>query len=176
MRAVRGRVPEHEGNHMKFKNAFIRFVDILGSLSFAVIIVVSMAQIINRYVFGKSFVWAEELSVELMIWIAFLGAAKGTAQQSHTNLGVLVNKLPPAARCVVNVLGNLLCMAFAAVCLYYGARLSVNSWASSTTGTKIPLGLVYLAVPLSSLLMIVFLAFNSVEAVKDLMKQRKGEK
>lgn len=161
---------------MKFKNWFIKLVDFLGTVSFSVIIIVSLAQIINRYCFGRSFSWAEELAVELMIWIAFLGAAKGTAQQSHTNLAVLVNKLPPAAKCVVNVLANVLCIAFAAVCVYYGTRLSINSWGSITTGTKISLGLVYMAVPFCSLLMILFFIVNSIDTVRAYINAKRGTK
>lgn len=159
---------------MKFKQMFIKLVDTLGIISFSVIIVVCMAQIINRYFFSKSFVWAEELAVELMIWITFLGAAKGTAQQSHTRLAVVVNKLPPTLQCIVSVLANVLCMVFAGVCVYYGTRLTKNCWSSVTIGTKVSLGLIYMAVPFCSALMIIFLIINSVETIKDYRKEKGG--
>lgn len=160
---------------MKFKELFIKIVDFLGTVSFSVIIVVCMAQVINRYFLGGSFAWADELAVELMIWIGFLGAAKGVAQQSHTNLAVLVNAMPPKVQCFMRVLSNLLCMAFAGLCLYYGTTLSINSWSSITTGTKIPLGLVYAAVPIGCLFMVLFLIVNIIDEIREYKKLCRGK-
>lgn len=146
---------------MSGRVAFTRLVDVLGTVIFVVITVVASAQIINRYFFGSSFVFAEELSVQLMIWIAFLGAAKCVSENAHTRLSVVVDKLPPRTRCFAMLLSNLLSIGFLAVAAWYGFKLVATTWSGTTSGTHIPEGLVYLAMPFSSVIMIFFLLGNS---------------
>ena len=147
---------------MKLQYGFNRFVDFAGALIFSVITLVSLAQIINRYVFGHSFVFAEELAVQLMIWIAFLGAAKCVSVDAHTRLTVIVAALPPALRRWTLLLSNLLCIGFLAVAAWYGFGLVRRTWSATTIGTHVPEGLVYLAMPFCSLVMILFLVGKSV--------------
>ena len=147
---------------------FASVVDLLGAIIFSVITIVASAQIVNRYFFGNSFVFAEEMAVQLMIWIAFLGAAKCVSVDAHTRLSVLVDKLPPRAKAVAVLLSNLLSIGFLGVAAWYGFRLVATTWRATTTGTHVPEGLVYLAMPFSSVIMILFLVQNSVGTIRKL--------
>jgi C4-dicarboxylate transporter DctQ subunit len=151
---------------MKLRNGFSNLVDVLGAIIFSVITLVCFAQIIDRYVFGKSLVFAEEMAVELMIWIAFLGAAKCILVDAHTRMSVVVNMLPARFRTAMTILSNLLCIGFLAVATWYGFRLVGSTWRGTTTGTHIPEGLVYLAMPFSSIIMIVLLVLNSIDTLR----------
>ena len=151
---------------MKGRITFTSLVDLLGTI-YGITIVAS-AQIINRYFFGNSFVFAEEMAVQLMIWIAFLGAAKCVAEDAHTRLSVLVDKLPRRGRAVATLVSNLLSIGFLAVAAWYGFRLVATTWRGTTIGTHIPEGLVYLAMPFSSVIMIVFLAQKSLDTLRQL--------
>jgi C4-dicarboxylate transporter DctQ subunit len=154
---------------MRLRRDFSRTVDILGAVIFSTITLVASAQIINRYVFNGSFVFAEEMAVQLMIWIAFLGAAKCVSENCHTRLTVVVDMLPRKARCASLLLADLLCVAFLAVAAWYGFRLVGTTWRGTTTGTRIPEGLVYLAMPLCSVVMIGFLLANAIAAARQML-------
>lgn len=153
---------------MKLRAGFNLFVDVLGAVIFSTITLVSFAQIVNRYVFGQSFVFAEEMATQLMIWIAFLGAAKCVSIDAHTRLSVVVNKLPLRLKCAAMLLSNALCMIFLGAAGWYGYGLVRTTWRGTTIGTGVPEGLIYLAMPVSSAIMIVFLAINSFETVAKL--------
>lgn len=161
---------------MNGRAGFIKLVDILGAIIFIVITLVCSAQIINRYVFGNSFVFAEEMAVQLMIWIAFLGAAKCVAENAHTRLSVVVDQLPPAGRCAAMVLSNLLSIVFLGVAAWYGFKLVGTTWRGTTIGTGIPEGLVYLAMPFCSVVMIFFLLGNSVATIRSFRHVATGTK
>jgi TRAP-type C4-dicarboxylate transport system permease small subunit len=145
---------------------FTRLVDLLSATIFSVITLVASAQIVNRYVFGSSFVFAEEKAVQLMIWMAFLGAAKCVADDSHTRLSVVVEKLPPRPKLAALVASNVLCMGFLGVAAWYGFKLVATTWRGRTIGTQVPEGLVYLAMPLCSVIMILLLADNSTDKLR----------
>lgn len=151
---------------MRLRAGFTGLVDILGAIIFSVITLVCLAQIINRYAFGRSFVFAEELAVQLMIWITFLGAAKCVSIDAHTRLTVVMNAMPPKARAAMMLLSNLLCVGFLLVATWYGFKLVGSTWRGTTTGTRIPEGLVYLAMPVSSVIMIVLLVLNSIDTLR----------
>jgi len=153
---------------MKARITFTNLVDVLGTVIFSVITIVASAQIINRYFFGSSFVFAEEMAVQLMIWIAFLGAAKCVSENAHTRLSVLVDKLPRRGKAAAMLLSNVLSIAFLGVAAWYGFRLVGTTWRGTTIGTHIPEGLVYLAMPFASVIMIVFLVQHSIETVRQL--------
>jgi TRAP-type C4-dicarboxylate transport system permease small subunit len=152
---------------MDMRARFIRLVDILGAIIFVAITLVTSAQIVNRYIFGNSFVFAEEMAVQLMIWIAFLGAAKCVAVDGHTRLTVIVDKLPPNGRLAAMLASNLLSMAFLAFAVWYGLKLVATTWKGTTVGTGVPEGLIYLAMPFSSVIMILFLVDNSLGILRE---------
>lgn len=151
---------------MKLRAGFIGLVDVLGAVIFSVITIVCFAQIINRYFFGNSFIFAEEMAVQLMIWIAFLGAAKCVSENAHTRLTVLVNKLPADLKRAALLLSNLLAMGFLGIATWHGFALVKTTWRGTTTGTHIPEGLVYLAMPVGGVIMIFFLMAQSIDMVR----------
>ena len=106
------------------------------------------------------------MAVQLMIWIAFLGAAKCVAEDSHARLTLFPNMLSPRNRSIVMILSNALCISFLAIAAWYGFRLVRTTWRSTTIGTGIPEGVVYLAMPAGSVIMIVFLVGNSIAAIR----------
>jgi C4-dicarboxylate transporter DctQ subunit len=82
--------------------------------------VVTFAQVIARYVFNYSFVWALELVTYLFAWLIFLGMAYGVRVGSHIGVDALVKKLtPPVARAFAAV-ASALCMVYAAI-VFVGA-------------------------------------------------------
>ena len=157
---------------MKISGLFVTAVDYLGTIIFSIITVVSFAQIINRYFFGNSFVFAEELAVQLMIWIAFLGAAKCVRENAHTRMTVILNMAPPTIRSAMRLLADALCVAFLSISAWYGFGLVKATWRGTTTGTHIPEGLVYLAMPFCSIIMILFFVAHAVETVRHFGAER----
>ena len=159
---------------MRARAGFTRLVDASGAIIFSVIVLVASAQIINRYFFGSSFVFAEEMAVQLMIWIAFLGAAKCVSEDSHTRLSFVVEKLPPTAKLAAMLLSNALSAGFLGIAAWYGFKLVATTWRGRTIGTQVPEGLIYLAMPACSVVMIVFLIGNSIDTVRRFRAMREA--
>ena len=83
--------------------------------------VITFVQVVARYVFNYSFVWALELVTLLFAWLIFLGIPYGVRVGSHIGVDVLVKSLRPAAARIVGV-------AAAALCLAYSVILLIGSW------------------------------------------------
>ena len=57
-------------------------------------VVIMAAQVVARYVFNNPFVWAEEISTYLFIWIVFLGSGLAFQRRTHIALDYFVRRLP----------------------------------------------------------------------------------
>ncbi len=117
---------------------------------FGVIIVVVWMQVFCRYVLDSALGWAEELSVYLLVWLVFLGAAAAARDRSHIRVDVLVDRLPPRFRVVLRVVVDLLQAVFMVVMVWLGFRMvGVMSGTQSPT-LYLPVSYVsYAALPLT---------------------------
>lgn len=85
-----------------------------------VMTLIAFMQVVARYVFNYSFVWALELVTFLFGGLIFLGMSYGVRVGSHIGVDVLVKALSPAKARAVSAVATLLCMAYAAIVFYGG--------------------------------------------------------
>ena len=99
---------------------FDRLEEGLIAFLLAAMTLITFAQVIARYVFNYSFVWALELVTFLFAWLIFLGMSYGVRVGAHIGVDALVKALPPRAARVVGAIATLLCIAYSLIVLYGG--------------------------------------------------------
>ncbi|HEX6723437.1 MAG TPA: TRAP transporter small permease [Burkholderiaceae bacterium] len=125
------------------------------------------ANVVGRYVFNHSFVWAEELSRYMMVWVGFLGAGLVLRVGAHIAVDVFQDLLPRRAAQVLRVaVVAVLAIALLAM-LWLGGQYVQFAWGQETPVLNWNFGLVYLAIPFGALLMLVYLGFIAVPYVRD---------
>jgi C4-dicarboxylate transporter DctQ subunit len=99
----------------------------LGYLEEALVIVlmaamtlVTFMQVVARYVFNYSFVWALELTGVLFAWLIFIGMSYGVRVGAHIGVDIVVKSLAPRAARVVGSLAAALCIVYALIVTYGG--------------------------------------------------------
>ena len=102
-----------------------RFEEWLIATLLAVMTLVAFGQVIARYVFNYSFVWALELVTFLFAWQIFLGMAYGVRMGSHIGVDALVKSLGPRAAQVCAALGAALCIVYSGI-LFWGGLVYVE--------------------------------------------------
>ena len=73
-----------------------------------------------RYVLNSSLTWYDEFASYMLVWLTFYGTVVADYQRRHIGFDVLVNKLAPLARKVVDVAAELAVLGFQFVLFYYG--------------------------------------------------------
>ncbi|WP_102224786.1 TRAP transporter small permease [Acidimangrovimonas sediminis] len=68
-------------------------LNLLGGLIVLVLVVITVAAVIARYVLGAPLQWTEEMSGLLMIWIVFIGAIACEMEDAHLHIDVVTNAL-----------------------------------------------------------------------------------
>lgn len=116
-------------------------------------------QVASRYLLDDPSSFTDELARYLLIWMGLLGAAYFTGQNQHLALNILENKLGPEARHKLQILIHILILLFGfSVLVVGGTRLVYISFhlGQSSSALRIPLGFVYLVVPLSGLVIVYY--------------------
>ena len=97
-----------------------------------------IANVIARYAFNHSFVWAEELSRYMMIWVGFLGSGLVLRIGAHLAVDVFQDLLPRrAAQAMRVVVVAVLAGAFVAM-LWLGAQYVDFAWGQGSAGWNVP--------------------------------------
>lgn len=123
----------------------------------AVMTTLVFINVIARYLFNYSIIWAEEISQYLMIWIAYLGAGLALREGRHVALEILHDRLPPViTRRLRMALGGLV-VAFLGTITVLGFQFSLFVWEQETPVLNISLGIPTLGIPIGCLLFVVHL-------------------
>lgn len=81
-------------------------------------VVFNFVNVVGRYIFGRTFIAADEVQIYIMVYIAFLGAAVATWRRLHLRMDVLVHRLPRGVQGALATTELILVVALAAFVLY----------------------------------------------------------
>jgi TRAP-type C4-dicarboxylate transport system permease small subunit len=109
-----------------------------------------------RFTTDRSLLWVEETSRYLMIWLTFLGSGLVLRYGGHVGIDTLQEALPRRAAAIRAVIFVIL-LAFFVLMVWVGLRYAAFAWNQTTPVLQIPIGAVYLAMPVGFALMIAHL-------------------
>jgi TRAP-type C4-dicarboxylate transport system permease small subunit len=132
--------------------------EIAGYLSAVALVLATLAMVhgvLTRYLFGRPTIWQTEVSIYLLVFVTFVGAAYGLKHHAHVGVDLLVERLPVrrrlAARLATAVLA--LVVVFFVIWTSYGTWWeAVEGNFKSPTALRAPMSVVYAIVPLGMLL------------------------
>ncbi len=90
--------------------------------------------VFGRYVLNDTPTWVEQVSLLLVMVIAFFGAAAGVKEHTHLSVVIFRSMVPPKVRAVFVFVSDSFMAIFGAMMFWYGLELTQFKW-----GTKIPL-------------------------------------
>ena len=79
-------------------------VEIPAVFALAAEVVILFCGVTARYAFHTPLIWSDELASIIFLWLAMFGAAIAVQRGGHMRLSYLVDRLPPRARVVAEVL------------------------------------------------------------------------
>jgi TRAP-type C4-dicarboxylate transport system permease small subunit len=87
-------------------------------LALIIAVLINFVNVVGRYIFGSTFISADEVQIYIMVYIAFLGAAVATWRRLHLRMDVLVQRLPGAIKAVLAAAELVLILVLASLVLY----------------------------------------------------------
>lgn len=89
-------------------------------LLMAAMTLVTFMQVVARYVFNYSFVWALELTGVMFAWLIFIGMSYGVRVGVHIGVDAAVKSLGPRAARIVGSIAAALCIGYSVVFAWGG--------------------------------------------------------
>jgi C4-dicarboxylate transporter DctQ subunit len=81
----------------------------------AAMTLVTFMQVVARYVFNYSFVWALELTGVMFAWLIFIGMSYGVRVGAHIGVDAVVKSLSAGAARVLGIIAAALCIVYASI-------------------------------------------------------------
>lgn len=133
-------------------------------------------QVASRYVFNKPSTVTEELVLICFVWMGLLGAAYVFGKQEHMRMSFLIDKFSEKNQNKIKLFSEVVVILFATLVLVFGGfRMSQLSMEQLSSSLQIPMGYVYLALPLSGVITIVYNVLNINDIAKELKKTKESK-
>jgi len=135
----------------------------------AVITINVLWQVFSRFVLQNPSSFTEELARYMLIWVGILGAAYVAGQKLHLAIDLLSTKLKGKPSALLEIFIQQCVFIFSFFVMVIGGlrlvyiTLQLNQISAAL---QVPLGYVYLAVPISGLLMMFYSTYFIVEEIK----------
>lgn len=131
---------------------------------FAVMVVVGTYQIITRFIFNSPSTVSEELLTYTFAWMAIFSSAYVFGKRDHMRMTFIADKLPKEQRKILEIVIELLIIAFAVIVLIYGGFTIMGlTMTQKTASLGVMMGVVYAVVPICGILIAIYGVLNVLD-------------
>ena len=148
----------------KIRNGMDKIVSTICIVLFAVMVVVGSYQIITRFIFNNPSTISEELLTYTFAWMAMFASAYVFGKRDHMRMTFVVDKMSKEARRVLEIVIELLVIAFAVIVLVYGGFTIMGlTMTQKTASLGVMMGVIYSVVPICGILISVYGILNLID-------------
>ena len=163
---------------MKNLKHFIdRSVEIICIFLLAAMTLLVTYQVIMRYCFNSPSTFSEVLAKYLFVWLVMICSAYVFGLREHMNIGVFRDKLPIKLRLIVEIISEITVLIFAwSVMVVGGSTGAIRQMIQLDSALEIPIGLIYMIIPVSGLLISFYFIYNQIQLFSELANCTKKTK
>ena len=154
----------------KFEKRLNRVLEIFMVILMSVLVLDVLWQVFSRYLLDSPSSFTDELAGYLLIWVGVLGAAYVAGKREHLAIDILIQKSPPERQRKLQFLIHTLILLFAlSVMVVGGSSLVYTRFVLQvkSAALQLPLGYVYIVLPLSGLIIIFYEILHIVHLRKN---------
>ena len=137
---------------------YSRVLDILLVGTVAILLIPVSLQIFARFTeLLPRYIWTEELSRFLLVWMIMIGAMLAVREGTHFTVD-LFPSLHGRKRAALDIISGLFVLAFAIVFIVYGWEFADAAWFRISELAELPLWMIHMAWPIAGVTWFVFQA------------------
>lgn len=158
----------------KFWNFFDRTIAAMMAVSSGLVVLIAVAvtiDVLMRYIFAKTYAGLFEITEYSLLWITFLGAPWIMKNNGHVRVDLIVNKLSPYRRALLQIIADFISIFLLITMTWYTAGLTLHDFRTSFTLSGIlmaPKWPIEIIIPIGFLLLLLQAARSTRQHVKDL--------
>lgn len=147
-------------------NFYYKLLNWLMVATVAILLVPITLQVLSRFTeLVPSYIWTEELSRFLFIWMVMLGAMIAVREGTHFDVDVWP-ELSPRAAARLHIVSHLFVLLFALVFVYWGIQFVRFGWSQQSELAELPMPFIFLAWPVAGLTWVLFLGESFVANIR----------
>ena len=155
---------------MRIHDKINRVLEIALIVLTSVLVVDVLWQVFSRYVLSSPSSFTDELAGYLLIWVSLLGAAYVAGRQEHLAIDILVQRAKPERQRILKIIIESVILGFSSSVLVVGGSWLVYTrfyLGVKSAALQIPLGYVYIVLPISGLLIVYYSIRHLSQAIKN---------
>jgi len=139
----------------RFRARYGRLLEVVVGAIMVVLFLEVTAGVVFRSI-GHSLIWYDEVASVLLAWLTFYGSALASAKRAHIGCPELVEAMPWRARRALNVVAQLVVIAFFALLGYIGMKIMpILAGDTLVSLSWVPMNFVQSVIPIASALIVV---------------------
>lgn len=150
---------------------------VLGCICCVLLVFMTLAatwQVISRYVLNNPSTVTEELTLISFIWMALFAAAYVFGKMDHMKMSFILDSLGRKNNLRLKIFAEVVIMIFALFILVFGgAKMCSLCMGEASSSLQVPMGYIYLALPISGILTAIYNVLNIHDLVIELKKEGK---
>lgn len=144
-------------NYRLFCNKLSEVLSYIAGALLTVVFLTSAANIVLRNIFNYSWLFSQALLKITFVWMVFIGVAVMDFRTEHLKMDFLSNKFSPKMTTVVDWATMAIKFTILAIMIFYGFKVTkLRMSIPFPTYKKLGTGWMYLSIPVSAILMVVF--------------------
>jgi TRAP-type transport system small permease protein len=153
-------------------DGYHRMLTWLLAATVGILIIPVTLQIVSRYTaLIPSWIWTEELSRFLFIWMIMIGAMIGVREHTHFEVDVWP-ELGRRANALVKIVSGIGVLVFALVFVYWGIQFVRFGWDQTSELADLPMPFIFLAWPIAGITWLAFQGEAMLANIRILVEPR----
>ena len=141
---------------------------VIGTGCLGIMCVLVIWQVFARYILKNAGSVTSALSQYLFVWLIMFGSAYVYGSKEHLTIDILKDRFGPRMTMIVDIITNVVLFAFVLIiCVIGGYNYTVKGLASVDASLQIPMAIIYVSLPVSGVITLVYAVYNCVMAVVD---------
>ncbi|MEG1311409.1 MAG: TRAP transporter small permease [Romboutsia sp.] len=160
----------------KLRKIINKTLELVCMILLAFMVILGTWQIITRYVLNNPSTVSEDLLIFSFVWMALLGSSYVFGKRDHMTMVFFKEKFQgkdPKRKIALDIFAELVVIVFSALVLVLGGvQISNLAMGQISPALGIPMGYIYLALPLSGVITIIYNILNLVDIKNDISKSK----
>ncbi|MDO5387834.1 MAG: TRAP transporter small permease [Clostridia bacterium] len=149
------------------RNVLNKFLNFLGAVTFAAMVLLTCWQVLTRYVLGNPSSWSEELVSYLFAWATLIGACVVSGERGHMNIPIVVEKMGENAQKIFKIFAEVIAFLFSGIILTYGGvQITSLAMGQLTSSLGVAIGVFYIILPVCGIVNMLYSILNVIDICK----------
>lgn len=136
---------------------------------------ITFIQVVMRYIFNKPFMWAEEVTLTMLIWFGYFTITMVVKEDEHMSIEFLYNLFNTRIRRLLDAVKHLLMICFSGLMVFYGSQMVISAIGKTLPASRIGRSILYLPLVISGALMALFSIVQLIKVFLVTEKREGGE-